>query len=53
MAVSSRRTKGEYDETIGKRLMISVHPLVRLNPKSGEWVLNVSPGFLKSMVSLT
>ena len=42
----------EYAERIGRSRFVSEHPLVRVHPETGERVLFVSPGFLKSIVGL-
>ena len=52
-APAGRGTSGDYDEAVGNRLMISEQPLVRVHPETGDWVLYVSPDFLKSVVGLT
>ena len=43
----------EYDEIVGRRTMVSQHPLVRVHPETGERALYCSPSFLKSVVGLT
>ena len=47
-----RRNSQEYDAAVGSRVMVSEHPMVRVHPETGERVLYVSPGFLKSVVGL-
>lgn len=41
-----------YLELVRKNLLVSEHPLVRVHSETGERVLFVSPGFLKSIVDL-
>ena len=42
----------EYEERVSRSRLESEHPLVRVHPESGEKVLFVSPGFLRSIVGL-
>ncbi len=42
----------QYREAVSKRQLISEHPLVRRHPQTGEEILFVSPGFLKSISGL-
>ena len=48
-----RRNSAEYDAAVGSRVMVSEHPMVRVHPETGERVLYVSPGFLKSVAGLS
>lgn len=43
----------DYRKRIEGRVLVSEHPLVRVHPDTGERVLYISPGFLKSIVGLT
>lgn len=42
-----------YRERVEQRTLVSEHPLVRVHPETGEKVLYISPGFLRSVVGLT
>jgi alpha-ketoglutarate-dependent sulfate ester dioxygenase len=46
-------TDGGYEGSIRRRPLSSEHPLVTVHPETGERLLYVSPGFLKSIVGLT
>jgi taurine dioxygenase len=41
-----------YNADVERNRLISEHPLVRVHPETGERVLYVSPGFLKSVTGL-
>jgi len=43
----------EYRDRVQDRRLVTEHPLVRVHPETGERVLYVSPGFLRSLVGLT
>jgi taurine dioxygenase len=47
------QTTKEYEESLRRKTLVSHHPLIRVHPETGERVLYVSPGFLKSIVGLT
>ena len=42
----------EYLELVRDNTLISEHPLITIHPETGEKVLYISPGFLKSIVGL-
>ena len=42
----------EYLDLVRDNTLISEHPLVTIHPETGEKVLYISPGFLKSIVEL-
>jgi len=42
-----------YRQRVTSRALVSEHPVVRVHPESGERVLFISPGFLRSIVGLT
>jgi alpha-ketoglutarate-dependent sulfate ester dioxygenase len=44
---------GGYEKNIKSRPLSSEHPLVTVHPETGERLLYVSPGFLKSVVGLS
>lgn len=43
----------EYAERVASRVLVSDHPLIRVHPETGERLLFVSPGFLRSVDGLT
>jgi taurine dioxygenase len=43
----------EYLDLVRDNTLISEHPLVTIHPETGEKVLYISPGFLKSIVELS
>lgn len=42
----------EYLELVRDNTLVSEHPLITVHPETGEKVLYISPGFLKSIVDL-
>ena len=46
-------TTQQYDQQLRQRPLTSEHPLVTVHPETGERLLYVSPGFLRSIVGLT
>jgi len=42
-----------YRRQVAERSLVAEHPLVRVHPETGERVLYVSPGFLKTIVDLS
>ncbi len=44
---------GDYLEKVADRTLVSEHPLVRVHPETGERVLYISPGFVRSIVDLS
>ena len=46
------RSSTEFDDVHARRRMVTEHPLVRRHPETGEPILFVSPGFLKSIAGL-
>lgn len=51
-APAGAKESPEYRAAVSQRQLVSEHPLVRRHPQTGEEVLFVSPGFLKSIVGL-
>ena len=51
-APAGAKESQEYRDAVSKRQLISEHPLVRRHPQTGEEILFVSPGFLKSIAGL-
>ena len=47
-----QQASAEYRDKVGETALVSEHPLVRVHPETGERVLYISPGFLKSIVGL-
>lgn len=43
----------EYLDLVRDNTLISEHPLITIHPETGEKVLYISPGFLKSIVELS
>ena len=42
----------EHRLALGKHVLASIHPLVRVHPETGERVLYVSPSFVRSVIGL-
>ena len=42
-----------YRESVAARTLVTEHPLVRVHPETGERVLYISPGFVRSVCGLT
>lgn len=51
-APKTHDAKADYRDSLEKRRLESIHPLVTVHPVSGEKVLNVSPGFLQEIEGL-
>jgi alpha-ketoglutarate-dependent sulfate ester dioxygenase len=52
-APTGSANSSEYDELVSQNSLATVHPLIRVHPETGEKVLYVSPGFLKSIPELS
>lgn len=52
-APAGAKADDAYDEIVGKRRMVTEHPLVTVHADTGEKVLFVSPNFLKSIPGLS
>jgi len=50
---SGRQASPDYRDRVEDQTLVAEHPLVRLHPETGERILYISPGFLKSIVDLT
>ncbi|MCP5026329.1 MAG: TauD/TfdA family dioxygenase [Actinomycetia bacterium] len=50
---TGRSASDDYRASVGRNTLVSEHPLVRVHPETGERILFISPGFLKSVVGLT
>lgn len=52
-ALTGGTGSASYRQKVESRSLVSEHPLVRVHPETGERVLYISPGFLKSIVGLS
>lgn len=50
---TGRSASVDYRESVQRNTLVSEHALVRVHPDTGERILFISPGFLKSVVGLT
>ncbi len=52
-SLTGGKESDDYRSKVASQSLITEHPLVRVHPETGERVLYVSPGFLKSIVGLS
>ncbi len=50
---TGRDASDDYRSRVADNTLVSEHPLIRVHPETGERVLYISPGFLKSIVDLS
>ena len=50
---TGRDASDDYRNRVADNTLVSEHPLIRVHPETGERVLYVSPGFLKTIVDLS
>lgn len=50
---TGRDASAEYLGRVADNVLVSEHPLVTVHPETGERVLYISPGFVRSIVDLT
>ncbi|MGI9596149.1 MAG: TauD/TfdA dioxygenase family protein [Acidimicrobiales bacterium] len=43
----------DYREKVSNRTLVTEHPLIRVHPETGERVLYISPGFVRTIVDLS
>jgi alpha-ketoglutarate-dependent sulfate ester dioxygenase len=48
----SGQPRGGYGERIEKNALVSIHPVVRVHPRTGERALFISPGFVDHIVDV-
>lgn len=52
-ALTGGERSADYRRKVDQRSLVTEHPLIRVHPETGERVLYVSPGFVRSIVDLS